>query len=397
MLDDGRGDRRRRRRVDAARARTASPPTRSCAASCRCSTTLAGAPVSIDTSKAEVARRALELGAELVNDVTALRGDPELAGVVADAGCYLCLMHMQRRAAHDAGRPALRRRRLRGEGASSRSGSRSPSRQGIREERDLPRPRHRLRQDGRAQLRARAPARRAGRARTAGAGRLLAQELARPASGDPAPTTGSAARVGRRRGRRLRARRDDPPRARRPRARRGARASRGGGRRDEGRAARPRAASATTASTRRSSGDGQQFLYDVELEVGERGADDRLEDAVDYREVAARRPRGRTSAGSTCSRRSPTAVADALSSAFRAERVSVRVRKPEVRPAGSTVEFSAVTVDAAVTRAYVGLGANLGDREATDPRARAELIGASAALDDPRDRAVGRRATSRGS
>jgi dihydropteroate synthase len=52
-------------------------------------------PVSIDTSKAEVARRALELGAELVNDVTALRGDPELAGVVAESGAYLCLMHMQ--------------------------------------------------------------------------------------------------------------------------------------------------------------------------------------------------------------------------------------------------------------------------------------------------------------
>jgi dihydropteroate synthase len=51
-------------------------------------------PVSIDTSKAEVARRALELGAILVNDVTALRADPELAGVVADSGAYLCLMHM---------------------------------------------------------------------------------------------------------------------------------------------------------------------------------------------------------------------------------------------------------------------------------------------------------------
>ena len=51
-------------------------------------------PVSIDTSKAEVARRAIELGAELVNDVTALRADPELAGVVADSGAYLCLMHM---------------------------------------------------------------------------------------------------------------------------------------------------------------------------------------------------------------------------------------------------------------------------------------------------------------
>jgi dihydropteroate synthase len=56
---------------------------------------LEGAPVSIDTSKAEVALRALELGATLVNDVTALRGDPALAGVVADAGAYLCLMHMR--------------------------------------------------------------------------------------------------------------------------------------------------------------------------------------------------------------------------------------------------------------------------------------------------------------
>jgi dihydropteroate synthase len=52
-------------------------------------------PVSIDTSKATVARAALERGAILVNDVTALRGDPELAGVVADSGAYLCLMHMQ--------------------------------------------------------------------------------------------------------------------------------------------------------------------------------------------------------------------------------------------------------------------------------------------------------------
>ncbi len=58
-------------------------------------TDLAGAPLSVDTSKAQVAGRALELGVEMVNDVTALRHDPELAGVVAGAGCYLCLMHMQ--------------------------------------------------------------------------------------------------------------------------------------------------------------------------------------------------------------------------------------------------------------------------------------------------------------
>jgi dihydropteroate synthase len=56
---------------------------------------LQGEAVSIDTAKAEVARRALELGAELVNDVTALGGDPELAAVVAEHGAYCCLMHMQ--------------------------------------------------------------------------------------------------------------------------------------------------------------------------------------------------------------------------------------------------------------------------------------------------------------
>jgi dihydropteroate synthase len=56
---------------------------------------LVGRPVSIDTAKAEVARRTLALGVELVNDVTALRSDPALAAVVAEAGAYLCLMHMQ--------------------------------------------------------------------------------------------------------------------------------------------------------------------------------------------------------------------------------------------------------------------------------------------------------------
>jgi dihydropteroate synthase len=52
-------------------------------------------PISIDTAKAGVARRAIELGAELVNDVTALRGDPSLGSVVAESDAYLCLMHMQ--------------------------------------------------------------------------------------------------------------------------------------------------------------------------------------------------------------------------------------------------------------------------------------------------------------
>jgi dihydropteroate synthase len=56
---------------------------------------LEGVPVSIDTAKADVARRAVELGAELVNDVTALRGDPAMAEVVAASGAYVCLMHMR--------------------------------------------------------------------------------------------------------------------------------------------------------------------------------------------------------------------------------------------------------------------------------------------------------------
>ena len=51
-------------------------------------------PISVDTSKAAVARAALAAGATMVNDVSALRGDPEMAAVVAEAGCPLCLMHM---------------------------------------------------------------------------------------------------------------------------------------------------------------------------------------------------------------------------------------------------------------------------------------------------------------
>jgi dihydropteroate synthase len=51
--------------------------------------------LSVDTSKAEVARRSLQAGAHIINDVTALRGDPEMAGVVRDFRAGLILMHMQ--------------------------------------------------------------------------------------------------------------------------------------------------------------------------------------------------------------------------------------------------------------------------------------------------------------
>jgi dihydropteroate synthase len=52
-------------------------------------------PISIDTRKAKVAEAALAAGADMVNDVSALRFDPDLAGVVSDAGCPVCLMHAQ--------------------------------------------------------------------------------------------------------------------------------------------------------------------------------------------------------------------------------------------------------------------------------------------------------------
>ena len=51
-------------------------------------------PLSIDTSKARVAELALARGASIINDVTALRGDPDMVRVVADSGAAVVLMHM---------------------------------------------------------------------------------------------------------------------------------------------------------------------------------------------------------------------------------------------------------------------------------------------------------------
>lgn len=52
-------------------------------------------PVSIDTSKATVARAALDVGAQIINDVTGLEGDPEMVGVALETGAGVCAMHMQ--------------------------------------------------------------------------------------------------------------------------------------------------------------------------------------------------------------------------------------------------------------------------------------------------------------
>jgi dihydroneopterin aldolase len=79
---------------------------------------------------------------------------------------------------------------------------------------------------------------------------------------------------------------------------------------------------------------GQDFLFDVELEVGARGTSDRLEDAVDYVEVARAVKEVSDARRYALLEALASAVADELERRFSPERVRVRVRKPEVRPAG---------------------------------------------------------------
>ena len=55
----------------------------------------AGVPVSIDTSKASIADRAVAAGAEIINDVTGLEGDPDMVAVAVASGAAVCAMHMQ--------------------------------------------------------------------------------------------------------------------------------------------------------------------------------------------------------------------------------------------------------------------------------------------------------------
>ena len=87
--------------------------------------------------------------------------------------------------------------------------------------------------------------------------------------------------------------------------------------------------------------DGQQFWFDVRMEVGDRGASDRIEDAVDYRLVADA-VRGVSARRFDLLEALAAAVADELYRAFAPERVTVRVRK---RPADMPVEYSAVTAE----------------------------------------------------
>lgn len=89
---------------------------------------------------------------------------------------------------------------------------------------------------------------------------------------------------------------------------------------------------------------GQRFVYDLELEVGERGADDRIESAVDYRDVAACL-REVASGQFRLLEALAAAVADELLARFNLAWIRVRVRKPEVSPAGVELEFAAVTAE----------------------------------------------------
>ena len=89
---------------------------------------------------------------------------------------------------------------------------------------------------------------------------------------------------------------------------------------------------------------GQPFIYDVWLDVEERGADDRIAHAVDYR-LVGEALREVNSERVDLLEALASRTADVLLERFALRWVKVRVRKPQVRPAGLPVEFSAVTVE----------------------------------------------------
>jgi 7,8-dihydroneopterin aldolase/epimerase/oxygenase len=91
--------------------------------------------------------------------------------------------------------------------------------------------------------------------------------------------------------------------------------------------------------------EGRTFLYDVRLEVSESALSDRIEDAVDYREVAACVQEVSDGRDFQLIEALAAAVADAIGERFPVQRVRVRVRKPDPRPAGLAVSYSAATVE----------------------------------------------------
>ena len=309
---------------------------------------LAGIPLSIDTSKAAVARRALELGAELVNDVTALRGDPELAGVVAEGAAYVCLMHMQ-------GEPRTMQAAPRYDDVASEVFAFLEERVAFAVEAGIPEERICVdpgigfgkTPDQNLELIRRLDSLLA--AGPPGACRRLAQEHARARAGRPRREHWFARVVARRRRGSLRARRVDAPRPRRARDRRGARGC-------------------GSCPTRKGDGMtiellglvlfghhgyleaerklGQRFLVDLWVEVDDQAAaSDEIEHTVDYRHLAALVREVFAGPERLLLEALAGAVVDGIFERFPgAQSVRIRVRKPDV-VLDPPVEHAAVIVE----------------------------------------------------
>ena len=284
-------------------------------------------PLSIDTTKAAVARAALERGAVLVNDVTALRDDPELAGVVAGSGAYLCLMHMQ-------GEPRTMQAEPRYDDVADEVASFLEERlafavaAGIPEERICLDP-------------------------GIGFGKTVAHNLELVRRLDVLVALGRPVLVGFSRKSSLRKLTGSEDLL-------GASVAAAVTAFERGATilrvhdVKPTVDALTVAAASRmitvevrdlrvfgrhgvheeERERGQDFVFDVELEVGERGTSDRLEDAVDYVAVARVVQEVSDSARYALLEALASAVADELGRRFSPERLRVRVRKPEVRPAG---------------------------------------------------------------
>ena len=205
----------------------------------------------------------------------------------------------------------------------------------------LPRPGHRLRKDGRAQLRARAAPRRARRDRAPGGRRLLAEEHARPdprrpgrRDRDRVASVGAAVAAYERGATILRVhdvREHVEALARRAR-------------RSSGRERRSCSRARALRLPRRPRGGaraGQTFLYDVELEVGEPRRRRPARERGRLPQGRGGGARGRRARRTTLLEALACAIADALSSVPARARSKVRVRKPDVRPGGIDVEFAA--------------------------------------------------------
>ena len=309
---------------------------------------LGGLPLSIDTAKAAVARRALELGAVLVNDVTALRGDPDMAEVVADGDAFVCLMHMQ-------GEPRTMQVAPHYDDVVSDVLAFLEERvafaveQGIGEERicvdpgigfgktpdqnlELLRRLDELGTLGRPVL--------VGVSRKSTLGRIV---------GDASATTGTLGGLARSSGGRVRARRVDDPRARRARDRRGARrCCRGRAWEDHGVTIELRSLvvfghHGYLEEERRL---GQRFLVDLWVDVhGDAAESDRIDDTVDYRRLAALVREVFAGQERLLLEGLAGAVADGIVERFPAvERARVRVRKPDV-VLDPPVDYAAVVVE----------------------------------------------------